>query len=68
MTETKTVNWTLNTGQQILTSDYPIYLNSSKSVFVYAHYNYTSGGTYTVNASAISGSISDSTRNIVIDV
>lgn len=68
MNESKGINWTLNTGQNVVSANSLTYLNSSKTVFVYVGYNYTASETYTVNATAINGSIADSTRNIVIDV
>lgn len=68
MNESKGINWTLNTGQGIISANSLTYLNSSKTVFVYVDYNYTASGTYMVNATAINGSLSDPTKNILVSV
>ena len=56
------VNWTFDTkNNNVITANQSFSLNSSKEAFIFIEYNYSSTGTYTVNATAINGSLKDST-------
>lgn len=61
------VSWRLDTGQSNISSQYNATLQSGEDLFVYAFYNYTSSGTYTVIANAQSDQYSDS-ESIQINV
>lgn len=56
------VNWTFKPGDgNTLSANQLFSLNSSENAFVFIQYNYSSTGTYTANATAINGSLRDST-------
>ena len=61
------ISWILNNGQINQSSQYDMTLQSGENLFVYAHYNYTSAGNYTVVASAMSDEFSDS-ESVEIEV
>lgn len=54
------ISWSLNNGQTTQNSLYNATLQSGEDLFVYAYYNYTSPGNYTVIASTLSNEFSDS--------
>ena len=68
MNATKAVNWTFSTGQQVIHASQLTTLQPGNQTLVYFHYNYTAAGNYTVNATAMNGTISDATRALYINV
>jgi len=61
-TQLSNVNWTFDTDDNnIFNSEGAFTLNESKESFVFIEYNYSSTGTYNVNATAINGTLQDST-------
>ncbi|MEK6984196.1 MAG: hypothetical protein AABX33_06500 [Nanoarchaeota archaeon] len=54
------VNWTLNTSLDLILASNLISLQPSKGIFVFADYNYTQTGDFTVNATAKNGTNQDS--------
>ncbi|MDP3766288.1 MAG: hypothetical protein Q8R04_07285, partial [Nanoarchaeota archaeon] len=62
------INWTFDTkNSNIINSTINTTLQSSEQIFVYIDYNFTTAGTYNVNATARNGSLSDS-RNLTLMV
>lgn len=49
------ITWSIDTGEANITSTTPVTLDASKHTFVYADYNYTNAGNYTVIADATNG-------------
>ncbi|MBI2546703.1 hypothetical protein HYV81_06005 [Candidatus Woesearchaeota archaeon] len=62
------INWTLNTGLTNVSSTTNITLQSNETVYVITDYNYTSSGTYAVNATARKNESSEDSQNISITV
>ncbi|MEA2036035.1 MAG: hypothetical protein U9O94_00895 [Nanoarchaeota archaeon] len=61
-TQLTSVNWTFDTDDSNVISVNQLFsLNESKESFIFVEYNYSSAGTYNVNATAINGSLIDST-------
>lgn len=56
------VNWTLYTGENLIAANQLATLEPDESLFVFVDYNYTSNDTYNVIATAINGSVEDSTN------
>ena len=55
------VNWTFDTNDNNFISANQFFsLNTSEQAFIFIEYNYSSTGTYNVNATAINGSLKDS--------
>ncbi|MFH1802529.1 MAG: LamG-like jellyroll fold domain-containing protein [archaeon] len=61
------ISWSLDTGENNISSQYNATLQSSEDLFVYVHYNYTTSGSHTVTATAQSDQYSDS-ESINIEV
>jgi len=61
------VNWSLDTGEEIISADFLTNLQPNESIFVFAAYNYSATGDYNVVASATDGTYSDS-ESITIDI
>ncbi len=61
------INWSLDTGQETVSSNQLVSLQPNESVFVFSSYNYTSTGGYTVTASATNDTHTDS-DTIAIDI
>lgn len=60
------VNWTFDTkNNSIINATIASLLQPSEQMFIYIDYNFTGGGAFNVNATAINGSLSDS-RNLTI--
>lgn len=56
------VNWTFDTDDNnVISANQLFSLNASENALVFLEYNYSSAGTYNVNATAINGSLRDST-------
>ncbi len=56
------VNWTFDTDDNnVISANQLFSLNQSKEGWIFVEYNYSSAGTYNVNATAINGSLQDST-------
>ncbi|NCN38807.1 MAG: hypothetical protein GW914_00315 [Candidatus Aenigmarchaeota archaeon] len=65
--ELENIVWSLDTGESNISSEYNSTLQSNEDLFVYAFYNYTSSGNYTVIASTMSDEFSD-TESLEIEV
>jgi len=61
------INWSLNTGQETITATNLFSLQPNESMFIFAGYNYTTTGEYTITASATNKTHTDS-ETIAIDV
>ena len=62
------VNWTFNTrNSNVINSTLNAILQPSEKLFVYISYNFTTTGTFNVNATARNGTLADS-RNMTISV
>lgn len=61
------VNWTLDTGQETVSSITQATIGPNANMFAYFEYNYSSAGAFNVNATAISGP-SKKSKNITITI
>jgi hypothetical protein len=61
------INWSLDTGQETISANTLFSLQPNESIFVFASYNYTATGDYTVTASATNKTHIDS-ESITIDI
>ena len=60
------VNWTFDTkNSNVINNTISSIIQPSEQMFVYIDYNFTTAGTYNVNATAINGSLRDY-RNLTI--
>lgn len=66
-TTTSGINWSLDTGQAVISANNLISLQPNKSAFIFTGYNYTATGEFTATASATNKSHSDS-ESITIDI
>ena len=62
------VNWTFDTKHSnVINNTATSVLQPSEQMFIYIDYNFTSSGTFNVNATAINGTLTDS-RNLTITI
>ncbi|MBR9699827.1 hypothetical protein GOV09_05195 [Candidatus Woesearchaeota archaeon] len=61
------VSWTIDTSDGLINSSTIFALGPNETAFVYAKHNFSTGGTFGINATAFNGTLSDST-NITIMV
>ncbi|MFH2028067.1 MAG: hypothetical protein ABIJ08_02940, partial [Nanoarchaeota archaeon] len=61
------INWTLDTGEDIIYPEYRINLTTNESIYIITEYNYSSTGDYLITATGINGTNQDS-ETIEIDV
>ena len=66
-TDLSSLNWTLHTGDELITAQQFTQLQSQEDIFIFTQHNYTSSGEKTVNATGINATISHS-QNISVNI
>lgn len=61
----RSLSWNYNTGQQVINSSIPVFVNESKDVMIIVESNYTTSGVYGINASVNSSIFNDNSQGVV---